>query len=187
MITYIKRAVPLVLTGLLLMSVAQANPAQDLAEKMLAALGGAEAWRDAAVVHPTAVNHHPQARLPYIQEYWYFTKAPRHVVKINNHDMQRMRSYTEAGGWSIVEGDVRPFSEERLSREILSWQQSIWHKMSLLAKGSADLRLTMADDGSVEFYESGQFIGWIEIGEDGAPRRHGGIEDRSIYTEFDGA
>ncbi|MEO1245304.1 MAG: hypothetical protein AAFX56_06410 [Pseudomonadota bacterium] len=165
-------------------SPAFADRATELGDKMLAMLGGAEVWQEAVAVHNTAINHHPQARLPYIQEYWYFTGMPRHVVKINNHDMQRMRSYTQAGGWSLVEGDVRDFSEERLAQEIISWHRSFYRKIVLLATESADLTLSLGAGGSVEFHDSDQFIGWIEISDDGTPRRHGGSENRRIYTEF---
>ena len=185
MAEFLKRTCTLLSIAALFIPIADADEAGQLGDRLLGALGGADAWREAAAVHNTAVNHHPQARLPYIQEYWYFTETPRHVVKINNHDMQRMRSYTQTGGWSLVEGEVRPFSDERLANELSSWNRSLYRKLYLLASDSPDLSLSLGDDGSLEFYESGQFAGWITIASDGAPLRHGGSRDRNVYTDFD--
>ncbi|MEM7020758.1 MAG: hypothetical protein AAF512_25880, partial [Pseudomonadota bacterium] len=150
----------------------------------LAAMGGADAWKDIQVVHNTAVNHHPQARLPYIQEYWYFTQAPKHIVKIKNHDMNRMRAYTQEGGWSYYQGQVHPFNEERLENEIQSWHRSLYQKLHLLAKQSPRLRLKIGVENRLEFFDQDQFIGWLIVGDDGAPARHGGTSSMDAYTDF---
>ena len=162
----------------------QAETANQMGKRLLAAMGGAEAWKDVQVVHNTAVNHHPQARLPYIQEYWYFTQMPKHVVKINNHDMNRMRAYTEEGGWSYYQGQAHPFSEERLENEIQSWHRSLYRKFYLMATQSPELRLEIGIENRLEFFDGEQFIGWMIVGDDGAPTRHGGTSTMDAYTNF---
>ncbi len=180
----IHQSIWLLLLTLVVNTAAGSEPA-ELGEKLLNALGGEAAWKDVRAVHNTAVNHHPQARLPYIQEYWYFTGAPKHVVKINNHDMNRMRAYTEDGGWSMLRGEVNPFSAKRHTNELMSWRRSLYRKIFLLANRSPDLRLAMGSDGSLEFYDNELFIGWMKINENGSPTRHGGTESRDIYTDFE--
>lgn len=162
-----------------------AESAEQIAQKLLDAMGGANVWRNVRTVHNIAVNHRPQARLPYIQEYWYFTKEPKHIVKINNHDMQRMRAYTTGGGWSIAEGELTQFSGERMQREIQSWSQSLYRKFYLLANDSERLDVRLGDSGRLEFRDNGVFIGWIIVGDDGAPARHGGTPASDVYTDFD--
>lgn len=162
-----------------------AETAEEIADKLLNAMGGAEAWRNVRTVHNTAVNHHPQARLPYIQEYWYFTEEPKHIVRINNHDMQRKRAYTTHGGWSLVEGELTPFSDERLQNEIQSWSRSLYRKFYLLANDAKRLEVSLGEGGRLEFRDNGAFIGWMIVDENGAPTRHGGTPAADIYTEFE--
>ncbi len=181
---FLKKSAWLIMLALVANTAAGSEPAK-LGEKLLAALGGEAAWKNVQAVHNTAINHHPQARLPYIQEYWYFTGSPKHIVKINNHDMNRMRAYTEQGGWSMLRGEVNDFSAERHANELMSWRRSLYRKVFLLANRSPDLRLAIGADGSLEFYDAEQFIGWMMINEGGTPTRHGGTESRDIYTEFD--
>ena len=129
-----------------------ADEASELGDKLLSAMGGADAWKDTKTVHSLAVNHHPQARLPYIQEYWYFTAAPRHVVKINNHDMQRMRSYTEAlegeAIWSAYDILLRAANLPNFARHIIL-------RLNLLDKRRRHL-LRQAKNGGASAWEWGQ-------------------------------
>ena len=161
-----------------------ADEASELGDKLLSAMGGADAWKDTKTVHSLAVNHHPQARLPYIQEYWYFTDRIEHVVTINNHDMDRKRAYTKDGGYSYLRGESRPFDEERMANEIQSWHRSVYRKLLLLARKDPALQLTIADDGRLEFMDGDRFIGWLMVAEDGTPIQHGGSEDRASHTNF---
>lgn len=161
-----------------------AEDASALGGKLLNAMGG-DVWADVRTVHNTAINHHPQARLPYIQEYWYDTERPAHYVTIKNYDMDRTRAYTTEGGWSVTEGEFGEFSDDRLQREITSWSRSLYRKIYLLARGDKDLALSIGESGRLEFNHDGEFIGWFLLDDKGAPRRHGGTASSENYTEFD--
>ena len=161
-----------------------ANDADALGQQFLDVMGG-KAWANIRTVHNTAINHHPQSRLPYIQEYWYDTNQPAHYVTINNHDLDRIRAYTTDGGWSIAEGNFSYFSEERLQREIVSWSRSLYRKIYLLASQNENLSLAIGEAGRLEFYYDGDFIGWFLLDEDGAPTRHGGTPASDNYTNFE--
>ncbi len=161
-----------------------AEDADAKAQQLLSAMGGA-IWADIRTVHNTAINYHPQARLPYIQEYWYDTKRPAHYVTINNFDLDRARAYTLDGGWSMAEGQFSTFSEERLHQEVISWSRSLYRKLHLLARDDKNLSLAIGSAGRLEFTYDGEFIGWFLLGDDGAPVRHGGTPALEDYTSFE--
>ena len=173
-----------VLTFVFAHSVEAEDSARDEANKMLDAMGGAAAWADIRTVHNTAVNHHPDARLPYIQEYWYDTQIPRHYIKLNNFDVDRKRAYSSAGGWSLTEGALKPFSDERLNRELDSWARSLYRKFYLLAKDPDSLDLATGPGGRIEFSHQGNFIGWMIVNDAGEPTRHGSTPSTEDYTNF---
>lgn len=158
--------------------------AESLGQKFLNTMGG-DIWADVRTVHNTAINHHPQARLPYIQEYWYDTKQPAHYVTINNFDLDRVRAYTAQGGWSIAENNFSHFSEERLQREIVSWSRSLYRKLHLLARQDENLTLAIGEAGRLEFFYDDEFIGWFLLDSNGAPTRHGGTPSSENYTNFE--
>ena len=145
---------------------------------------GAAAWSEIRTIHNKAVNHHPDARLPYIQEYWYDTHVPRHYIKLDNFDVERIRAYSSEGGWSLTEGKFAPFTEARLAREIDSWSRSLYRKFYLLAKDPESLDLALGRDGRIEFSHEGSFIGWMMTDEEGAPIRHGSTPSADDYTNF---
>ncbi|MEO1241240.1 MAG: hypothetical protein AAFX54_04980 [Pseudomonadota bacterium] len=158
--------------------------ASALGGKLLTAMGG-DVWADVQSIHNTAVNHHPQARLPYIQEYWYDTERPAHYVTIKNYDMNRTRAYTTDGGWSVTEGEFGEFSDDRLQQEITNWSRSVYRKIYLLARRDEDLALTIGEGGRLEFNHDGELIGWFLLDDKGAPQRHGGTASSENYTEFE--
>ena len=158
--------------------------AREKASKMLDAMGGAATRAEIRTVHNKAVNHHPDARLPYIQEYWYDTQTPRHYIKLNNFDVDRIRAYSKTGGWSFAEGVSAPFSEERLNRELDSWTRSLYRKFYLLARDPGSLELATGEGGRIEFSHQGKFIGWMMVNDAGAPTRHGSTPSADDYTNF---
>ena len=171
--------------GLLMNRPSAAQTAEEMGQRLLDAMGGVDAWDTVRTVHNTAINHHPAARLPYIQEYWYDMQEPAHHTRINNFDMQRVRAYNSEGGWSLAEGNLTPFSAERLQNEMVSWSKSLYRKFRLLARKPDGFELTIGKDDRLEFRLDGAFLGWMIIGEDGAPVRHGGMPSTDNYTEFD--
>ena len=162
-----------------------AEDAAAKAEKLLNAMGGAEAWKNVRTVHNKAVNHHPQARIAYIQEYWYNTHEPSHYTTLQNFDIDRARAYTLDGGWSLTETSLTPFSEERLQSEIQSWSRSLYRKFYLMARNDPGLEVRLGEGGRLEFLYEGDFIGWMLIDENGAPTRHGGTPATDSFTDFD--
>lgn len=158
---------------------------RDQAMVMLNAMGGADAWKQVRTVHSIAVNHHPDARLPYVQEYWYDTQEPKHFTMLTNYDLKRKRGYDVNGGWSVTEGTTKPFDEQRLKRELNSWRRSLYRKIYLLASDPASLQIDHGVEGRLEFSHAGSFIGWVKLNADGEPIRHGGNESSTDYTDFD--
>lgn len=131
-------------------------------ERLLAAVGGADAWREATWVHTWAVNHHPQARLPYTQEGWIRLDRPAHRLHLCNFDMQRARAYTSAGGWGVSEGRLYDFDAQRLAEELAGWENILYRKLRLLAENAAATEVRVADD-RVHVTHDKRYLGWIGV------------------------
>ncbi|WP_425410728.1 hypothetical protein [Hyphococcus sp.] len=159
--------------------------AEKMGASLLDAMGGRDVWSVVRTVHNTAINHHPQARLPYIQEYWFDVEEPAQYLKRDSFDMEIRRAYTISGGWEKSGDDLDRYSEERLESALNGWEKSLYRKFYLLAKRPDALELVKAEDGMLEFYLDTEFLGWMMIDEDGAPQRHGGTQSREQYFYFD--
>lgn len=143
--------------------------AAAMAEKFLAAMGGREVWAQATYVHSKAVNHHPQARLPYIQEYWTDFRKPRTLNRLTNFDMDRLRGFNVDHGWGIKEGETYEYDAERVANELRDWRRSIYAKLVAIARRDKSMGMEWRN-GRLSFSKDGEDLGWIELGPDGAPK-----------------
>ncbi len=175
----------LVLVGIFSMSTvfAEDDGTRELGFKFLNAVGGQEIWSQAKTLHNKAINHHPAARLPYIQEQWYSLEKPAHHTKLKNFDMNRERSFTLDFGWSKTEKSLKPFSEERLKNEISSWYKTLYHKLKLIALDDKNLRLERSGM-KLSFYENEDYLGWVLLSKEGDLLKAGTTQDEESYTTF---
>lgn len=162
-------------------SKAPAAEAAVMAEKFLEAMGGRKAWAKATYVHSWAVNHHPQARLPYTQEYWTDFRQPRTLNRLKNFDMNRLRGFNIDNGWGVSEGKVYKFEPERIANELKSWRQSIYGKLMAIARRDKNVQYEWSN-GRLNFRKAGVEFGWIELDANGAPKRYSGTAQGSPVT-----
>ena len=156
----------------------------DACERLLAAVGGRQLWATKRYVHTRAVNWHPDARLPYIQEAWIDLEQPAHRIQLNNFDMQRIRVYTPSLGWGVTESRQYDFDTQRLAAEHENWRRLIYRKLRLLATDNPNLLVTQNAGSILEFTHDNEYLGWIEVNENGAPAAHGLDQDRQMSTAF---
>ncbi len=179
------KQITVVLIGLFSMNTcfAEDDEARALGLKFLNAVGGQEIWSQAKTLHNKAVNHHPAARLPYIQEQWYSLEKPSHHTQLNNFDMDRERSFTEDFGWSKTETSLKPFSEDRLKNEISSWYKTLYHKLKLIALNDQSLHLER-HGMKLSFYKNKDYLGWVLLAENGDLLKAGTTQNEEQYTTF---
>ena len=163
---------------------AHADDADVLAERLLNAVGGAEIWKSRRFVHTYALNHHPQARLPYTQEGWIDLDEPRHRIELCSYDMQRVRAFTQEGGWGRSEGRSYEFDEERMVNELRGWRARIYRKLRLIATRAHALELEI-DGQYLHVTHDDEYLGWIEVDADtGAPVSIGNDRSEMTGTRF---
>lgn len=153
------------------------DEAAAMAEKFLDAMGGRAAWVKARYVHSWAVNHHPQARLPYTQEYWTDFRRPRTLNRLKNFDMNRLRGFNIDHGWGVKEGEVYKFEPERVASELNSWRRSIYGKLMAIARRDTGVTYEWRDN-RLSFRKGKVDLGWIELDANGAPTRHSAGPDQ---------
>lgn len=159
--------------------------ADEMGRMLIDAMGGADAWAGVRTVHNHAVNHHPNVRLVYTQEYWFDTERPAQRIHFRNFDVDWRRAFTPDGGWLFAEGETTPMNAERHGAELWGWSHSLYRKFILLARRPEGLRLDVGEGGRLEFFLDGEFLGWMTIDENGAPLRHGAREAPDEYYYYD--
>ena len=166
-------------------AVAEERPADDLGQKFLDAMGGAEVWKEAKFIRNWAVNWNPERRPgPYSHEYWFGLTEKKQHIELKSQWVDLRIAYDEKQGWR-QEGDVLTiFDEEALAGWHHDWNTSLYRKIYLLAIGDPSLKLTTEDGKKVHFTYAGDYAGWIEIADDGAPVRLGGSRDNDRHVVF---
>ena len=162
----------------------RADDPNAVAQRLLDSVGGADIWATRRYVHTFALNHHPQARLPYTQEGWIDLDQPRHRIELCNYDMQRVRAFTADGGWGLSEGRSYTFDDERMADELRGWRTRIYRRLRLIAQ-QAD-GLTLETDGPyLHITHDGEYLGWVEVApETGAPVSIGSDRAEMTGTRF---
>lgn len=169
--------------------------ARQMAEKLLDSFGGRAVWKDVKAVTVLAVNHFPGIDKPALFEVTTNLEKPGNMIRIINHDMNRLRVFAGDSGWSAKhEGMVStstPFSAERLAQERYIWDGAFARNLWRIASRDPGMRLHINDLGQLEILnDDGQLAAWLEIDDDGELTRFGFGNDRDggvtlgAYAEY---
>jgi hypothetical protein len=145
---------------------AAGGDAAQAVDRYLEALGGRAAWASARGEYVLAVTTDPRRPLPYTFELcWDFTQ-PRTAERARFQSRTQLRGYQAGEGWSFgrdataAEGTIRTWSvEESASNENL-WRAAFEVVTHRLAARDPELSVREGE---------GEWSGWIEIAERGAP------------------
>jgi len=166
----------------------QAEPAPgiDVGQSFLKAMGGAEVWREANFVHNWAVNWNPKVRPgPYSHDYWIGLDTMRQHITLKSQWVDLVVAYDDSQGWQRADGALTPMDAETLTGWQHDWETSLYRKIYLLAMDDPNLGLELDQDRVLHFSYAGEYLGWVEIGPDGAPTRLGGARDKARFVTFE--
>ena len=157
---------------------AAAESAEALADRMLAALGGRDAWARAK----NTVNDSRQD--------WDGDPSPLRVVI--TMDFERLRLRIETRGkdlhlirvldgdkhWRLArDGTIGPVTEQTVAIDRKFWQGHVYRTLHRIAARDPAIRLALGKDGRLEVHEAGARIAWYALDRSGQPYLYGAHDD----------
>jgi hypothetical protein len=145
---------PVAMAGVLALGVAVRTAAQDAgldggpravaaAERLLAGLGGREAWARARTVAVELRGYYAPDSLPWVERYWIDLVVPRGRYEIRTGRAERVIAWTAAGGWESRDGVVEGQSPERHKLEQAYWTSELTVVFRRLAAGTPRTTVTL--------------------------------------------
>ena len=156
-----------------------ADPAAAaLADRMLSALGGRDAWARAR----NTVNDSRQD--------WDGDPSVLRVVITMDFERLRLRIETWGEGLHIIrvldgdrswrlsrEGTIEPVPEQTLAVDRKFWAGHVYRTIHRIAARDPALKLALGKDGRLEVHEGGARIAWYALDRRGAPYQYGAHDD----------
>ena len=128
----------------------------ELANTMIASIGGADIWSRARSLYIVEHSRHPRYGDGLVAEFWRDLQVPRETFTIENDRVTFAKGWTTEGGWTFSQGELKTKTKDEVSAdEVDYWYGEIYVMYHRLAKGDPRIRLSMGE-------EDGQFIAWDE-------------------------
>ena len=178
--------------ALLLANAAAASPtpadAQRLAERMLSALGGRDAWAGARnTVNDSRQDwdgEPPELRVVITMDF----ERPRVRIETRAKDLHVIRVIDGEKSWRLSrEGTIEPVSAETVAGDRRFYAGHVYRTLHRIAARDAALRLSVGKDGRLEVHEGGARIAWYALDRRGEPYLYGPHDDEvgSIFGPWE--
>lgn len=174
------RTVPLLLCVLALVSpwAAASPPAEQLAERMLAALGGREAWARAKnTVNDSRQDwdgEPPVLRVVITMDF----ERPRLRIETRGEDLHLVRVVDGERHWRISrDGQVGPVPDSTLEIDRKFWRGHVYRTIHRIARRDPSIALEVGRDNRLEVHEGGARIAWYALDRQGQPYLYGAHDD----------
>lgn len=152
-------------------ALAQVDPARAAADRLVAAMGGAEAWRRARGLRIAARHFESDEPEPYDNLILMALDEPRMRFEGRSGVMNRIRAVANGRGWRISEiRPVGPMTAEQVEADLRWWEAHAYRNIRRLALGDPDLTLRLAADGRLELLRpDGSQLMWYRLNRAGEP------------------
>lgn len=160
-------------------STAFADPAADqLAERMLASLGGRDAWARATnTVNDSRQDWDgdpPELRVVITMDF----ERPRMRIETRGKDLHLIRVVDGEKHWRKArDGQVGPVSDSTLAGDRKFWQGHVYRTLHRIAKRDPAVSLKVGRDNRLEVHEGAARIAWYALDRAGQPYLYGAHED----------
>ncbi len=149
---------------------AQEDAGRERAERLLAAMGGREAWAKVKFIHVEAVHDDLGLRDSYTNKIWNDFSAPRVRFEAKNAEIDRRHALDGEKGWRWRDGKETPLSAEQLEDERKWWEANVYRTLHRLALNDPDLTARAVGEHRVEiFRKDGKRLNWFSLNQKGEP------------------
>lgn len=169
------RLSPLLLAALALGCPAARSAAPDaagaaLAEELLAAMGGREAWAGVRYMHVEAVHDDLAVRDPFTNRIWNDFTSFRVRFEARNAAFDSRRGVTGESGWRWRDGRSQPLTAEQVEGERRWWEANIYRTLHRIAIRDPELSFRAAAPRRLEVFRAdGTRLNWFLLHPRGEP------------------
>lgn len=140
------------------------------AERLLAAMGGREAWVKVRWVHVHAVHDDLGIAQPFQNYIWNDFAAPRLRFESYNNNLDRRRVVAAGTGWRWADGKQIPLTPAQVTDEQQWWEANIYRTLQRLAARDPELEARAVGANRLEiFRRDGKRLNWFVLHPSGAP------------------
>jgi hypothetical protein len=157
---------------------ADPSPAEEQAARMLAALGGREAWAAARnTVNDSQQNRAAEPTVVRAVITMDFER-PRFRIETTGPDLHLIRVIDGERSWRKTrEGRIEPVPEQVIADDLKWYAGHVYRTIHRIARRDPALELLVAQDGRLEVLEGGKRIAWFKLDSRGEPYAFGAHAD----------
>jgi hypothetical protein len=150
---------------------ADSDPGWEVADRLVAAMGGAEAWSEARGLIIRARHLEADLDAPYDNLIQMSLYEPRMRFEGDNATMKRRRAVVDDTGWRVSElRELGPMTAEQVEDDLRWWEAHAYRTIGRLARKDATLTPKLAADGRLEVYRAdGVRLVWYRLNLAGEP------------------
>lgn len=158
----------------LIVSAALASSGPERAERLLAAMGGREAWARVTYAHVEAVHDDLGIAAPYTNKIWNDFSRPQVRFEAKNSQLDSRSGIHSGQGWRWRNGAPAEVSAERLAGDLKWWESNIYRTLHRLARRDPGLEARAVGEHRLEIFRSdGVRLNWFVLHPSGAPMLFG--------------
>lgn len=150
---------------------ADSDAGRRVADRLVAAMGGAEAWSKARGLVIRARHFEADLNAPYDNLIQMSLDEPRMRFEGDNAVMKRRRAVVGDAGWRVSEvRELGPMTAEQVADDLRWWEAHAYRTIGRLARKDATLTPKLAADGRLEVYRpDGVRLVWYRLNLAGEP------------------
>ena len=162
-------------------AVADSDPGREAADRLVAAMGGAEAWSEAHGLVIRAQHWEAELDAPYDNLIQMSLDEPRMRFEGDSSTMKRRRAVVGDRGWRVSEvRELGPMTAEQVAGDLRWWEAHAYRTIGRLARQDATLTPRLAADGRLELYRpDGVRLVWYRLNAVGEPVAFGAWDNES--------
>ncbi|MEO7654757.1 MAG: hypothetical protein ABIS23_03630 [Sphingomicrobium sp.] len=147
------------------------DPGEALADQLVAAMGGREAWTPLRGLTIRARHYETDVALPYDNALHIALAEPRMRFEGRNETMNRIRAVVGDKGWRMSEiSPAGPLSSETVKSDLEWWETHAYRNVWRLARRDPHLTPRRHADGRLELYRpDGSRLMWYRLNQAGEP------------------
>lgn len=152
-------------------SAVDADPARTAADRLVAAMGGAEAWSRARGLVIRARHWEADLEAPYDNLIRMSFDEPRMRFEGDSATMKRRRAVVGNSGWRVSEvRELGPMTAEQVTDDLRWWEAHAYRNIGRLARKDPTIVPRLAADGRLELYRpDGVRLMWYRLDAAGEP------------------
>lgn len=155
-------------------ALATAESGTERAERLLAAMGGREAWARVTFVHVEAVHDDLGVAAPYTNQIWNDLARPRVRFEAKNDAIDSRTGLHDGRGWRWRNGAAVEMTAEQLAGELRWWESNIYRTLHRLAVRDPGLEARAVGEHRLEVFRAdGVRLNWFLLHPSGAPMLFG--------------